>query len=236
MVVEKVPIWSVTGSVTGLIPGAVLLKVKLELECKGILVWSTAKGDLELSSEGEEGNARRDKDPRRPGGVVAAVLRPAHDGRVAVGGQRDGGSFVGESNSAGADQLLELGPRSAAAGVDPRRPDEPVVGRPAHDGGVAVGGQRDGEALLGGSTSDARTDQLAALLAPGSATAGVDPCRPCACVVAKPAHDGGVAVGGQRDGVALVIGAGSHGSVPTSLLPCWLQVTPLRVKTQAAPV
>jgi hypothetical protein len=50
----------------------------------------------------------------------------------------------------GANQLAALlGPDTAAAGVDPGRPD-PVVARPADDGGVAVGGQRDGVALFGG--------------------------------------------------------------------------------------
>ena len=56
------------------------------------------------------------------------------------------------SNRSGTDQLAALlGPDTAAAGVDPRRPGSPVVGDPAHDGGVAVGGQRNGPALLGGS-------------------------------------------------------------------------------------
>jgi hypothetical protein len=41
-----------------------------------------------------------------------------------------------------------LSPDTAAAGVDPRRPAVPVVARPPHDGGAAVGGQCDGEALL----------------------------------------------------------------------------------------
>jgi hypothetical protein len=40
---------------------------------------------------------------------------------------------------------------SSASIKDPCRPDERVVVRPAHDGGVAVGGQRDGLALEAGS-------------------------------------------------------------------------------------
>jgi hypothetical protein len=142
-------------------------------------------------------------DPRRPAAPVVVI--PAHDGGVAVGGQRDGAALLGEaSNRAGADQLAALlGPDTAAARVDPRRPGFRVVGKPADDGGVAVGGQRDGGALLGGSNR-AGADQLAALLGPDTAAASVDPRRPGFHVVENPAHDGGVAVAGQRDGVALV--------------------------------
>jgi hypothetical protein len=48
---------------------------------------------------------------------------------------------------------------------DPHCSDIIVVDRPAHDGGVAIGGQRDGSALLGDSDR-AGSDQLAALLGP----------------------------------------------------------------------
>jgi hypothetical protein len=89
---------------------------------------------------------------------------PAHDGGVTVGGQRDGVALFRASNHAGADRLAALlGPDTAAARVDPRRPGATVVGIPADDG--AVGGQRDGPALLRPSNR-AGTDQLAALLGP----------------------------------------------------------------------
>ncbi len=42
------------------------------------------------------------------------------------------------------------GPDIAVAGVDPRRPSHIVVGKRAHDGGVAVGGQRNRATLSGG--------------------------------------------------------------------------------------
>jgi hypothetical protein len=81
---------------------------------------------------------------------------PAHDGGVAVGGQRDGPALL-RGTHVGADQLASLlGPHTVAAGVHPRCSAEPrvalnikikAVGRPAHDGGVAVGGQRDGANL-----------------------------------------------------------------------------------------
>ena len=61
-----------------------------------------------------------------------------------------------------------MGPAIAAAGVDPRRPGEPVVGKPAHNGGVAVGGRRDG-GTLSGASNRAGADQLAALLGPDTA-------------------------------------------------------------------
>jgi hypothetical protein len=76
---------------------------------------------------------------------------------------------LGIYTCAGADQLEALlGPDTAAAGVDPRRPGVPVVERRARDGGVAVGGQRDGPALLLGLGASNRTgaDQLVALLGP----------------------------------------------------------------------
>jgi hypothetical protein len=71
--------------------------------------------------------------------------------------------LFGISNRAGADKLAALlGPDTVAAGEDPRRSAR-VVARPAHDGGVAVGGQRDGVALLSVSNR-ARADQLWPLL------------------------------------------------------------------------
>jgi hypothetical protein len=103
-------------------------------------------------------------DPRRPGDSVRVVERPADEGGVAVGGHRDGVALEGVSNRAGADQLrLLLGPDTAAAGVDLRRPGEAAVATPADDGGVAVGRQRDREALCGGA-HPAGADELIALL------------------------------------------------------------------------
>ena len=172
-------------------------------------------------------------DPRRSDEPVVGI--PAHDDGVAVGGQRDGVALAGVSNRAGADQLAALlGPDSPAAGVDPRRPDVGVVSsNPAHDGGVAIGGQRDGVALLGGSNS-AGADQLAALLGPDAAAAGEDPRRPGVCVVVGPPT---MAVLPSADSATeRPCAAFPTASVPTSLLPCWVQTPPLRVKTHAAPV
>jgi hypothetical protein len=112
--------------------------------------------------------------------------------------------LAGVSNRAGALAAL-LGPDTIAADVDPRR----VVGGPAHNGGIAVAGQRDRNALLGVGSNRAGADQLA-LLGPDAAASDVDPRRPDLRIVARPAHDGGVTVGGQRDGVAL---AGSSNRV-----------------------
>ena len=85
-------------------------------------------------------------DPRRPG--VGVVVRPAHDGRVAIAGQSDREALSSDSDSAGADQLVALlGPDTVAAGEDPRRPSDRVVVSPAHDGRVAIGGQSDREAV-----------------------------------------------------------------------------------------
>src|SRR5208282_3861312 len=131
------------------------------------------------------------------------VVPPAHDGGGAVGGQRNGLTFVGRSNSAAADQLGSLlGPDTAALGEHPRRPDATVVGKSAHNGGVAIDGQRHGVALVGASNT-AGADQLGSLLGPDTAAVGEDPRRADIRAVAIPSHDGGVAVGGQRDGGAL---------------------------------
>ena len=162
IVAEKGLTWRATAWVSGLIAGAVLLKVKLELEGEAIFCWLGLDVELEIGEEGEEGHRGRrlDKDPRRPG--VGVVEGPADEGGVAVGGQRDGVALCGYgSNRAGADELRPLlGPDAAAAGKDPRRPGERVVASPADEGGVAVGGQRDGEALLGVGSNRAGADQL----------------------------------------------------------------------------
>lgn len=49
-----------------------------------------------------------------------------------------------------AAETTSSGPDIAVAGVDPRRPSHLVVGKRAHDGGVAVGGQRNRATLSGG--------------------------------------------------------------------------------------
>jgi hypothetical protein len=87
-----------------------------------------------------------------------------------------------------------LRPDAAAAGEDPRRAvaevTEIVVVRPTHNGGVAVAGQRDGEALVGSERAGA--DQIVALLGPHAVAAGVDQ-----RTAAGRTYDGGVAVGRQ---------------------------------------
>ena len=65
----------------------------------------------------------------------------------------------GVANRAGAGQLALLGPDTIAAGIDPRGPHDPVVSKPARDGGVAVGRKRDGPALLAESNREG-ADQL----------------------------------------------------------------------------
>jgi hypothetical protein len=118
-------------------------------------------------------------DPSRTDDIVVAIA--THNGGVAVAGQRNGVALNSGPNRAGADQLVALlRPDAVAAGEDPRRACQRVVERPAHDGGVAVGGQRNGLALLDAlraGSNRAGADQLAALLSPDTVAAGVDPCR-----------------------------------------------------------
>jgi hypothetical protein len=72
-----------------------------------------------------------------------------------------------------------------------------------HNGGVAVAGKRNGLALLGLSDR-AGADQLVALLGPGAVASDEDPHRSDTIVVGHPAYDGGVAVAGKRNGLALL--------------------------------
>ena len=83
--------------------------------------------------------------------------------------------------------------------------------------------------MFGVGSNRAGADQLAALLRPDTAAAGKDPRRPGVGVVEGPAGDRGVAVGGQRDGVALFGWLGSNRAGADQLDPCWVQTPPLRV-------
>src|SRR5262249_23523586 len=106
---------------------------------------------------------------------------------------RDGAAFVGGSNRAAADQLVSvLNPHSIAAREQPCCTSK-IVGRSAHDGGIAVVRQRDGGALKGDSNR-AAADQLASLLRPHPTAAGERPHRTGIRVTGTPAHDRGVAV------------------------------------------
>jgi hypothetical protein len=113
---------------------------------------------------------------------VSRCRRPSPRGRrrpASSGGQRDGNALCGTFDRAGANQLVALlGPDSPVAAKDPRHPNVRVIAKPAHDDGIAVGGERNGEALSGLSNR-AGTDQLAALLGPDTAAAGVDPELSC---------------------------------------------------------
>src|SRR6516164_109438 len=106
-----------------------------------------------------------------------------------------------------------LRPDVTAADEDPCRSNAIIIAAPADDGGVAVGGQRDGRALSGGSNK-VISDQLWSMLRPhlAGATTGEDPCRSNAIIIAAPADDGGVAGGGQRNGRALKGFANDPGS------------------------
>src|SRR5262249_52348673 len=124
--------------------------------------------------------------PSRPDTDAIVVPRAAHDGGVAAPGQGDGPALLRLSYRAGADQLVPLlAPHTCTAGEHPSRAGgivaatahrARIVAWPAHDGGVATPGQRDGPALPGLSYR-AGADQLAPLLAPHTCTAGEHPSR-----------------------------------------------------------
>ena len=124
---------------------------------------------------------------------------PAHDGGVAVVGQRDRSALKSCPYRAAAEQLAALlRPGPAALGEDPRGPGVRVVPIPAHESGIAVAGQRNRRALKGGSYCTC-ANQLTALLRPDTAATGKKPCCPGVRVVGISTHDGGIAVVGQRD-------------------------------------
>src|SRR5207247_9070251 len=127
------------------------------------------------------------------------VAGPAHDGSMAVRGERDRAALICVSHSASANELLALlSPDTVITGEHPCRPNLAVVGPPAHNGRVAVGGQRYRHALAGASRS-AGADKLVPLLPPDTATTGEHPraLRP------PPTDNGGVAVGRQSNGHSL---------------------------------
>jgi hypothetical protein len=187
-----------------------------------LLGGSSRAGAEQLVSQLAPNIVAAGEDPRRPGIRVIAI--PAHDGSVAVVGQGDRAALIGLTNRATSDQLVApLGPNIAAARVDPHRPG--AIG-PTHDGCVAVGRQRDRDTLLG-AHNRAVADQLAALLGPDIAATSIDPRRPGIRVVAMPAHDSGVAVGGHRDGAALL--RVPNRAISDQLTALLVQTLPLRV-------
>src|SRR5262249_6530339 len=132
---------------------------------------------------------------------------------------------------AAADQLVALlGPHAAAAGEHPHRAGIAVVARPADHGGVAVGGQRDREALLDDWSNRAGADQLGTLLGPHAAAAGEPYAAPTAWLSRFPPT---VAVLPSADN-ATEWPWPPPPPVPTSFA-CCVQSTPLRVNTHAAP-
>src|SRR5262249_25074885 len=148
------------------------------------------------------------KDPRRP--VAPVVAKPAHRSSVAVGGERNRPALLGDSNRAGADQLVALlGPHTIAAGENPYR-RVLIVARPAHPSSVAVARDRTRPALLVVSNRPG-AHQLAPLLCPTTIPAD-EPPRRLAPVVARPAHQGGIAVGGERNRRALLGGSNRVGA------------------------
>src|SRR5262249_12279862 len=103
-----------------------------------------------------------------------------------------------------------------------------------HDGSIAVSGQRDGHALASASHS-VGGNELLALLRPDTTTAREYPRRPGLVVVGPAAHEGGVAVGGERHRHAQA--GACHGTAPSRLLTSFIlscpQLPPLLVTTPA---
>jgi hypothetical protein len=143
--------------------------------------------------------------------------------------------LFGESNRAGADELVALlGPNATAAGVNPSRTNLPVVARPADDGGIAVPGERDRKPLEGGGDRAAadkllpcwvQRPWLLRVKTHAAPVALLSICPPTIAVL--PSLDSATEVPWRASPTA---------PVPISFSPCWVQ-RPwlLRVKTHAAP-
>src|SRR5262245_35537549 len=91
---------------------------------------------------------------------------------------------------------------------DPRRPSVGIVRRSSDHGGVPVGGEGHGNALVG-DAHGASADQLGPLLGPHPPAPGPEPRGPRRSIVIIPSDDGGVAVGGEGHENALP--GGPHG-------------------------
>src|SRR5262249_1264884 len=92
-----------------------------------------------------------------------------------------------------------------------------IVTIPAHDGGIAVGRDRDLGALFY-VANRAGADQLAALLGPNTAAADKDPCGAGVVIVAGSSNNCGIAVAGQSNGSALKAAAGTNRTGPDQLV------------------
>src|SRR5262245_28760969 len=134
---------------------------------------------------------------------TAIIIRSADHDDTAIGRQRD--RRYGLSNSTGANQLFVQRPPTAVAGKHQPAASGPILHKRAHNGDIAVGGERDGRALAGASGAY----ELLAFLRPATATPTENPCRSGGAkaegdrwiphIVARPTHDSSVAVGGERD-------------------------------------
>ena len=161
------------------------------------------------------------------------VARPAHDGGVAVGGQRDRGALSGATAVAGADQLRPCWVQTPPLRVNTHAaPVLAVVVGPAHDRGVAVGGQRDREALCG-DLRPRRCRPASSLLGPDAAAAGEHPRRASFPLSPDPPT---IAVLPSADSATeRALRGVSDRAGADQLRPCWVQTPPLRVNTHAAP-
>src|SRR5208282_1372733 len=100
-----------------------------------------------------------------------------------------------------------LCPYPTVLAKDPGRAVEGVVLVATDGRGAGIGGQRD-RISLSGSSDRAGAGELRSGLRPHPAALGKNPGRSVVGIIAEPAHHGGVAVGGQRDRIALQRGAG----------------------------
>ena len=124
-------------------------------------------------------------DPRSPG-ARSLSPRPADDGRVAVGGQRDGDALLGGSNRSRADQLVYLaGSRHRRCACRPTQPRCPLSSPGPPTMAVLPSEDSETEAPCWRYSNRSRADQLVTLLGPDTAAARVDPRSPVAPVVAE---------------------------------------------------
>ncbi len=205
-----------------------------ERDARAEFAFSGLAGAGELSALLGPGRARAREHPGRAD--VAVVAGPADQRGVAVGGERDARAEPAVSDLAGAGQLFALlSPGRARAREHPGRAGfAVVVGAPPTS---AVLPSAESATLVAESAFSglAGAGELSALLGPGRARAREHPGRARVAVVAR-ARRSARCCRRRRAPRSKPNPAFPISPVPMSFPPCWVQVEPERVNTQAAPV
>ncbi len=161
---------------------------------------SNATASDQLAAGSSPNLARARENPCRA--LVVVIRRSSHQCGIAIRGERHRTAFGGGANRSAAYQLCALlGPDSTCPGKDPRRTDPVVIGCPAEDGCVSIGGERHRRTLVCFACR-AAADQLG-LLGPNAIHTCKYPGRAGSFVIAVATDQSRVAIRGKCYGTAL---------------------------------